>query len=84
MIGIPSIKFAPGQTHHAGVPFWNYNMGKGGVIHIVQIINEGYGEHVVYRCYGKHKQWWHYFVERKDTLEFYIAEAAKYRKMEPA
>jgi hypothetical protein len=37
--------------------------------HILAIVDEDY---VVYKWYGKHKQWWHYEVERKDFLEMEI------------
>ena len=72
MSEIPSIDFKAGQSYRACVPFFGYNKGNAGKIHIVQVIDEGYGQVIVYRAFGQHKQWWHYFIESKEMLEMYI------------
>lgn len=79
----PQIDFKPGATYHATVPFWG-GEPFGGKIYIVQIIDErlqrGYvGPQVVFRCYGKHKRYWHYFILSKGMLEFYIQQAKDFR-----
>lgn len=81
----PKIDFKPGQTYQANVPFWQYEPF-GGLLHIVAIIDEPellgnryVGSQIVYRCFGKHKQWWHYFIESKTMLEFYIAQVKQYK-----
>ena len=74
---IPVIPFAVGQKYFAKVPFCGYNDGNRGKIHIVSVINEGYGDKIVYRCFGRHKRWWHYFIEDKELLEMYIYKAKK-------
>ena len=56
------MKFEIGKTYH----IYNGYVYK---IHIRAIIDDKY---VVYRWYGKHKQWWHYQIERKDILEIYV------------
>jgi len=74
----PELDFQPGQEYYATVEFWAYEVG-GGKIHIVSTIDEGLGVQVVYRAFGKHKRWWHYFVESKRMLEFHINQANKTR-----
>jgi hypothetical protein len=34
--------------------------------HVLAIVDENY---VVFKWYGRHKQWWHYQVEHRDVLE---------------
>jgi len=38
---------------------------KGYLVHVVAIVDEDY---VVYKYFGKHKQWWHYGIERIDIF----------------
>ena len=40
--------------------------------HIVAIVDDVM---IVYKWYGKHKQWWHYEVEHKKIIEIYIKQA---------
>lgn len=60
------MKFAIGETHKARINGYVYK------IHIVGIVDDVM---VVYKYYGKHKQWWHYGVKREDDLSFYIEMA---------
>ena len=45
-------------------------------IHILAIIDE---YQVVFKWYGKFRQYWHYEIEHKDTLNFEIYRAKKFR-----
>lgn len=51
-------------------------LGEARKVHIVALIEN---DMVVYKYFGKHKQWWHYFVTSRTNIEFYIkmAEDAK-------
>lgn len=49
--------------------------GKPYKIHILAIIEENY---IVFRWYGRHKQWWHYEIEHKNILKCEIDRAQKY------
>jgi hypothetical protein len=70
---IPNIDFQPGQTYRAHIPFSNLPMK----IHIMYVLPSFYKDSklIVYRVFGKHKQWWHEFMEIDDMLEFYINKA---------
>lgn len=61
------MEFKVGDTHHKFI-----GPGNPYKIHVVAIVDE---VHVVYKWYGKHKQWWHYEVEHKDLLEIQIERA---------
>lgn len=67
----PDIDFKVGEAYRAHI---GYYVAK---IHIVSIIDEGfgYGSHIVYRYFGKRKQWWHYGIEYASTLSIYIHQA---------
>lgn len=43
-------------------------------IHIVEVVD---GEMVVYRYFGRHKQWWHYGVEDWERIKTYHEWAIK-------
>lgn len=60
------MKFKKGQTYRAAIQGMNIYK-----IHILAVI-EGM---VVYRWYGRHKQWWHYSIETKEMVEFFIKNA---------
>lgn len=47
-------------------------------IHIVALIEN---DMVVYKYYGKHKQWWHYQVKSKDEIEFFVEQLKKIQKL---
>tara|TARA_R110001592_G_scaffold361526_1_gene672383 strand:- start:1179 stop:1379 length:201 start_codon:yes stop_codon:yes gene_type:complete len=64
------MEFKEGQTYKSRISNKNYK------IHIVAVVDDCM---VVYKFYGKHKQWWHYAIKRADDLEFYI-ELAEARK----
>jgi hypothetical protein len=57
------MKFKKGQTYKAAIIGMHIYK-----IHILAIVEEM----VVYRWYGRHKQWWHYGIEEPNMLEFYI------------
>jgi hypothetical protein len=53
-----------GDTAHIIIdPFKAYK------IHIVRIVYDAGRKLVVYKWYGKHKQWWHYNIEYADYLK---------------
>lgn len=76
---IPKIEFEVGQTYRAC-----FGVGTGYKIHIVQVIPTVYDDHfvIVYRYFGKHKQYWHYELRDKKMLEMYIDFAAKRKNIE--
>jgi hypothetical protein len=43
-------------------------------IHILAIVDES---QIVYKWFGKHKQWWHYEVEDAEVLETKIESAKR-------
>ncbi len=61
------IKFKKGDTHQIHMaPSGFYK------IHILEVIDECY---VVYKWYGRHKQWWHYVIEWDGILDGKIQRA---------
>ena len=42
--------------------------------HVVAIVDE---DMVVYKWYGRHKQWWHYKVEHIDIIQYKINNPPK-------
>jgi hypothetical protein len=58
-------KYEKGQTAHI-----HRGPGKPYKIHILAVVDDVY---VVFRWYGRHKQWWHYQVEHEDILETWIS-----------
>ena len=63
--------FEKGKTYR----IHDQSIGESRKIHIVELIEN---DMIVYKYFGKHKQWWHYFVESKKQLEFYFELAKKY------
>lgn len=45
------------------------------LIHIVAIVDL---DQVVYKYYGRHKQWWHYEIEQVDLLQVRIDRTKKF------
>lgn len=41
-------------------------------IHVLEIID---GDMIVYKYYGRTKQWWHYGIERRSQLQRYYQQA---------
>lgn len=65
--------FYPESTHHIYI-----GPGKPYKIHIVNVFRNIYKDNlVIYRWYGKHKQWWHYTMEREEVLKIKISQARK-------
>ena len=44
-------------------------LGESRKAHIVELIEN---DMIVYKYFGKHKQWWHYFVQSRSELEHYF------------
>lgn len=63
------MNFEVGDTHYLLVGLGSNKPYK---IHICAIVDEVM---VVYKYYGRHKQWWHYLIEHKDVLEVRIERA---------
>ncbi len=63
------MKFKKGDTHHLYL-----GLGKPYKIHIVAIIDR---EMVVYKWYGRTKQWWHYKIEHREILSMTIQRDKK-------
>ncbi len=40
--------------------------------HIVALLKNEKQPQIVYKYYGKHKQWWHYFVVSEYEFDLYI------------
>ena len=58
------MEFRVGETYHIYRGFRRKYK-----IHIVAIVDGGM---VVYKFYGKHKQWWHYEIVNRIALERYV------------
>jgi hypothetical protein len=48
-------------------------------LHIVQVVD---GDMVVYKFFGRHKQWWHYGVERWQRIKFYHEQGIEEKQYE--
>ncbi len=44
-------------------------------IHIIAVVDTDY---IVYKYFGRHKQWWHYKVEHRDFVLLKIERAGAY------
>jgi hypothetical protein len=64
-------KIQPGKSFNAIVPFSQPNSIKVHIDHILPSIVDGQ-QLVVYRVFGKHKRWWHYFICSDESMNFYI------------
>lgn len=62
-----------GKTYHILIPTGRMEAYK---IHVLTIIED----QVVYRWYGKHKQWWHYEIEWIDLLQIKIDRTAEFKE----
>ena len=62
------IQFKPNDTHHIRI---GMNVYKIHVCHVVDSIYQG-RKLVVFRWYGKHKQWWHEDMKDDDRLSWEI------------
>nr|BDD43621.1 hypothetical protein 1 [Dehalococcoidia bacterium] len=45
--------------------------------HVLAIVDE---DHVVFKWYGKHKQWWHYEVMYIETVKFWIEKTKEWKE----
>ncbi len=66
------MEFNVGDTHHFYMPPGGYYK-----LHICAIIDE---EYVVYKWYGKHKQWWHYQIEHMYIIDAKIKRALELKE----
>ena len=46
-------------------------------IHVLAIVDE---EYIVYKWYGKHKQWWHYVVDHNYSITGRIERAEEMKE----
>ena len=67
-------EYAVGDTHH----IWDPISGQI-KIHILAIVDEGY---IVFKWYGKHKQWWHYEVLHNYSLTAKVELAEEMKSKE--
>ena len=63
------MQFIVGDTHKIFL-----GPGKLYKIHILALIDPN---QIVYKWYGRHKQWWHYAIEHKIMIENKIASAER-------
>jgi hypothetical protein len=59
------MKFKKGQSFRMHISA----LGEARKVHVVAVIEN---DMLVYKYFGKHKQWWHYFVDSRTNIEFYI------------
>ena len=72
-----SEKIVEGNSFRARVPFGGRESMK---VHICYVLpSKAYSDEtlVIYKVYGKHKQWWHEFMCDKEQMEFYIELAER-------
>lgn len=64
--------FKKGRSYHIHL----MDAGRSQKIHIVEIIEN---DMIVYKFFGKHKQWWHYRINHLSELETYFEIGKKYK-----
>ncbi len=65
-----------GMSFRAVVPFSQPNTIKVHIDHILPSIYEG-RKLIVYRVFGKHKQWWHEFMCTNEDMQWYKERAER-------
>ena len=78
-----SLEFKRGQTFRLIIPFSQPNECKIHICHVVDSCYDG-GKLVIFRTYGKHKQWWHEFMLDDYALESYIIAHDKRSHQQPS
>jgi hypothetical protein len=71
------MKYKVGDTFKAKIPFGGEPMK----IHICYVLPSAvYRDRtlIVYKVYGKHRQWWHEFMCTEGMMEHYIDMAKRY------
>ena len=63
-------EFKEGMSFRAVVPFSRPDAIKVHIDHILPSIYEG-RKLIVYRVFGKHKQWWHEMICTDEDMEYY-------------
>lgn len=71
------MNFEKGKSYTIMVP----SLGELRKAHIVELIEN---DMIVYKWFGKRKQWWHYFVESRDRMIFNVEQAEKYKESKQA
>jgi hypothetical protein len=69
------IKFYVGDNHYI-----LKGPGKPYKIHILSLLKSDGNNLVIYKWYGRHKQWWHYEIKEDYLLEIEIEGCKKYNK----
>lgn len=72
--------FKAGQSFIASTPFMSHEPRRIHIDHVLPSIYEG-RRLIIYRIYGKTKQWWHEFMCTNNDMWWYI-DKAKERKKE--
>lgn len=70
-----TIEFKAGQTFQASIPFGiGSNPRK---VHICYVLDSVYENNklIIYKFYGKHKQWWHEIMCTESDMKHYIKMA---------
>ncbi len=63
--------YKAGQTFRAIVPFSQPRDIKVHIDHVIQSVYEDQ-KLIIYRVFGKHKQWWHEFMCTEEEMKWYI------------
>jgi hypothetical protein len=69
-------EFKAGMSFRAVVPFSQPNTIKVHIDHILPSIYEG-RQLIVYRVFGKHKQWWHEMMCTDEDMKWYKERAER-------
>ena len=64
--------FKPGDTYHILNGPVHTNK-----IHVLTVVDD---EYVVFKWYGRYKQWWHYQVEHEELLDIKTRRAEEWKK----
>lgn len=64
-----------GQVFHA-------HLSANGRIYKIHIVKHIENDMIVFKWYGKHKQWWHYQVETRKSVEYMIERAFELKEKE--
>ena len=66
--------FKPGQTLKAVIPFAAPKKYK---VHIMYVLDSVYADQklIIYKVWGRHKQWWHEFMCSDSDMKYYVNKA---------
>lgn len=71
--------FKGGESFVACVPYMSYEPRRIHIDHVLPSIYEG-RQLIIYRLYGKHKQYWHEFMCTNNDMWWYIDKVNDYKK----